>query len=160
MATDIRPIEPRDNAALAAVIRKCMEEFDLALEGTVYNDPETDHMSAQYTAEDASYWVATVDGELVGGAGIRRLTGAEGAVCELQRMFLSEAARGKGLGKALMQMCIDFARAAGYDSIYLESSPGMKAARRLYKGFGFETLDGPLGTTGHFSCQVWMLKKL
>ena len=36
----------------------------------------------------------------------------------------------------------------------------MTAAQKLYKRIGFENIDGPMGNTGHNSCQVWMIKKL
>jgi putative acetyltransferase len=38
--------------------------------------------------------------------------------------------------------------------------PYMKKAQQLYLKNGFEYLEGPMGNTGHYSCTVWMLKKL
>jgi putative acetyltransferase len=44
--------------------------------------------------------------------------------------------------------------------MYLETLKSMEAARRLYRRFGFEALDGPMGATGHSSCNYWMSRKL
>jgi putative acetyltransferase len=38
--------------------------------------------------------------------------------------------------------------------------PYMEAAQKLYKKNGFISLEKPMGATGHYSCNVWMLKKL
>ncbi len=47
-----------------------------------------------------------------------------------------------------------------YKNCYLETMPYMEAAQKLYKKNGFTNLEGPIGNTGHYSCNVWMLKKL
>jgi putative acetyltransferase len=44
--------------------------------------------------------------------------------------------------------------------MYLESFPDMKEAIRLYEQNGFRYLDKPLGNTGHYACNVWMVKNL
>jgi putative acetyltransferase len=36
----------------------------------------------------------------------------------------------------------------------------MHAAKALYKKNGFVNLESPMGNTGHYSCNVWMLKQL
>jgi putative acetyltransferase len=38
--------------------------------------------------------------------------------------------------------------------------PYMEAAQKLYKKNGFLNLNKPMGGTGHYSCNVWMLKKI
>ncbi|NCP51185.1 MAG: GNAT family N-acetyltransferase, partial [Flavobacteriales bacterium] len=48
----------------------------------------------------------------------------------------------------------------GFESCYLETLPYMEDARKLYAKVGFETLNEPMGDTGHYSCNLWMLKKL
>jgi len=52
------------------------------------------------------------------------------------------------------------ARFFGYEQCYLETMPYMTDAQKLYKKFGFEYIDAPMGCTGHTSCPVWMLKDL
>jgi putative acetyltransferase len=59
-----------------------------------------------------------------------------------------------------MKRCISAAREMGYKSIYLESMPELNKAVGLYEQFGFTHLDAPLGNTGHFGCDIWMMKSL
>ena len=46
----IRAIEPRDGAAMAAIVRRSLEAHGLDVPGTAYFDPELDHLSAHYGA--------------------------------------------------------------------------------------------------------------
>jgi putative acetyltransferase len=71
---------------------------------------------------------------------------------------LSET-RGKGLGKKLIQQCVETAKALGYTSMYIETMPELKNAVGLYESLGFKYLDGPLGESGHFGCDLWMLNR-
>ncbi len=48
----------------------------------------------------------------------------------------------------------------GFEICYLETLSFMTTAQKLYKRIGFENIDGPMGNTGHNSCEVWMTKKL
>ena len=49
--------------------------------------------------------------------------------------------RGKGLGRALMDRAIDFARQAGFVSLYLTTFRGLEAARHLYETSGFKLVS-------------------
>ena len=60
----------------------------------------------------------------------------------------------------MMEKCLDAARVFGFTRCYLETMPYMTDAQKLYKKYGFEYLDTPMGATGHSSCPVWMLKTL
>ena len=53
-----------------------------------------------------------------------------------------------------------FAKDVGFDQCYLETMPYMDDARKLYRKFGFKSIDQAMGDTGHYSCSVWMLKDL
>jgi putative acetyltransferase len=60
----------------------------------------------------------------------------------------------------LIEKCIEFATAKDFKKIYIESMPELKKALGIYEKFGFRYLDGPMGNTGHFGCDIWMLKEL
>jgi putative acetyltransferase len=60
----------------------------------------------------------------------------------------------------LISKCLDFAKGFGYKQVYIETMPELKKAVSVYEKFGFEYLNGPLGNTGHYGCDVWMLKSL
>jgi putative acetyltransferase len=157
----IRPIEPRDNSALAKVIRTTLEEFNANHPGTVYFDTTTDSLYELFSGMPGSiYYIAEMEGELVGGGGIFPTSGLPAGVCELVKMYLQKKARGIGLGKLLIQKAIDFAKNYGYQQIYLESMPELQQALKTYEKFGFEYIKQPLGNTGHFGCDLWMLRPL
>jgi putative acetyltransferase len=117
-------------------------------------------MYEQYRDENSFYYVVECDGEIVGGCGINALVGAGKEYCELQRMFLLGNCRGKGIAQQLMDKCLQGAMTFGYSYCYLETIKEFKAAVRLYKKNGFEHVYGPIGNTGHFSCEIKMVKPL
>ncbi len=157
----IRNIEKKDNAALARVIRNTLEEFGANHPGTVYYDESTDHLHEVFSVNPrAVYFIAEAGGEVAGGAGIFPTNGLPGDTCELVKMYLLPEVRGIGLGSRLIEKCIGFARQQGYKKIYLESMPELAKALKTYEKFGFVYLDVPMGNTGHFGCEKWMLKNL
>ena len=156
----IREIRPKDNPATAKMVRSVLIEMGMPKVGTAYADKALDAMFEQYDAPRSAYFLLVDGSDIVGAAGIAPLDNHEGNVCELQKMYFLEAARGRGLGTRMMETCLAKAREFGYDQVYIETMPYMKAARKLYVKFGFEYIDAPMGDTGHYSCQVWMLKTL
>jgi len=98
--------------------------------------------------------------EIVGGSGVYPTPGLPEGCCELVKLYLSPIARGKGIGKALIQQCFTSAKEFGYKSMYLETMPELSIAVGLYEQLGFKYLQGPLGNSGHFGCDIWMLKDL
>jgi putative acetyltransferase len=156
----IRLIAPADDPVVAHIVRSVLTEFGANKQGTAFADATTDHLSALFNKERAIYFVALIDNQIVGGAGIHPLDGGTPEVCELQKMYLLPECRGKGIARTLIEKCLDFARANGYTHCYLETLPELKQALRLYEYFGFQYLDGPMGATGHFGCDTWMLKTL
>lgn len=156
----IRPIQPEDNHKIAAIIRGVFDELDAPKTGTAYADPVLDRLSTAYEGGKSVYYIALLDGEVVAGAGIAPLENGSDGVCELQKMYASAGARGRGVGSKLMEACLKAATDFGYRQCYLETLPYMQAAQRLYAKYGFQYLDAPMGNTGHSSCPVWMLKEL
>lgn len=156
----IRPIRPADDERMARIIRTVMTEYGAVGEGYSIMDPEVDEMAEAYAGPGAAYFVALVDGEIVGGAGIGPLVGGPEDVCELKKMYLLGEARGLGLGRRLMERCLDAARDAGYGRCYLETLGHMTEARRLYERNGFTPIDAPMGATGHTGCNGWYIRDL
>ena len=156
----IRPIEPRDDAAMAAIIRAVMPEFGAGGAGFAISDPEVDWMHRAYSAPRHAYFVVERDGVVAGGGGVAPLAGADADVCELRKMYFLPRARGLGAGQAMMARCLDAARTLGFRRCYLETLHGMDAAMRLYERSGFQPLDAPLGDTGHGGCNRFYLRSL
>ena len=156
----IREIESKDNLKIAAVIRNVFEELDAPKVGTAYADPHLNTLFEVYQDDTEIYFVVEKDEIILGGCGIGKLIDAEIKICELQKMYLAKAARGKGIAKELMQKCLAFAKQVGYDKCYIETLPFMKDAQKLYVKSGFTYIDGPMGATGHNACDVFMIKDL
>lgn len=156
----IRNIEPGDNPVLAKIVRDTLTEFGANHAGTVYFDKTTDALFDLFQKKGANYFVAIIDNEIAGGGGIYPSDGLPEDTCELVKMYLLPKARGLGLGKKIIEKAMAFAKQAGYKKIYLESMPELKQALKVYEKFGFHHLSAPLGNTGHFGCQLWMLKEI
>lgn len=145
---------------MATIIRQTLAEFGANKPGTVYFDPSTDTLYELFRKPRSVYYIAKSNDEVVGGAGIYPTEGLDADTCELVKMYLLPQARGKGLGKMLITSCIEFARQAGYNHVYLETMPELRQALNVYAKMGFTYLKGPLGNSGHTGCSLWMLKNL
>jgi putative acetyltransferase len=156
----IRPIEPADNAAMAAVIRHVMPEFGADGPGFAIHDAEVDTMHDAYSQPRCAYFVIERDGVVVGGGGVAPLENAEPDVCELRKMYFLPTARGIGAGSAMMQRCLEAARTLGFRRCYLETLTGMDAAQALYARSGFKPLCASMGGTGHFGCDRFFILEL
>ena len=156
----IRNIQKTDNPFLSQIIKSTLKEFGANHPGTVYFDPSTDHLYELFQQEKAIYNVAILNEEIVGGGGIYPTEGLPEDTCELVKMYLSAKARGTGLGRTLIEKCIEQAKEKGFNKIYLETMPELKQALNIYAKFGFSYLTGPLGNSGHTGCSLWMLKEL
>ena len=161
----IRPIEARDDATIAAIIRSVMPEFGASGCGFAINDPEVDWMHRAYAEPRSAYFVierndASGHPVVEGGGGIAPLAGGDSSICELRKMYFLPSLRGLGAGTALMSRCLDAARACGFERCYLETLTGMDAAMRLYERSGFRRIDAPMGATGHGGCNTFYLREL
>lgn len=156
----IRPLEGRDNKELATLIRNVFLEFGIARPGTVYSDPTTDDLYHLFRKEGSIYWVAEDDGIIRGGCGIYPTDGLPEGCTELVKFYLAAESRGKGIGRMLMERSIESARQAGYRHLYLESLPELGRAITLYERTGFSKISHPLGNSGHFGCDIWMVMNL
>ena len=156
----IRTIQPGDDKALATIIRDTLTEFKANKPGTVYYDETTDHLSDVFKTAGSIYFVAELEGEIMGGSGIYPTANLPEGTCELVKLYLSSKARGKGLGKILLQKSIAAAKELGYKKIYLETMPELTIAIPMYEKLGFTYLSAAQGSSGHTGCDVWMIKEL
>lgn len=96
--------------------------------------------------------------EVVGGVGITSL-GQERGICELQKLYITPEAQGKGLAKDLMKVALEFAK-EHYTHCYLETLKKLQTANLLYIKLGFQQLDRPLNGSEHNATDAWFLKDL
>jgi putative acetyltransferase len=156
----IREIQLEDNTQIAAVIREVFVSDNYPKTGTAFADKQLDFMFEAYDKTRAAYFVVDGNGKIIGGGGISQLDNSTENICELQKMYFLQEARGKGIGFQMIQKCLEKATEFGYEKCYLETLPEMLTAQHLYKKAGFEYIDGPMGNTGHSTCPVWMIKNL
>ena len=156
----IRLIEKKDNAALANIVRSVFIELKAPTVGTAYADVSLENMFETYQQPQTVYFVVEDDGKIIGGAGISRLENGDENICELQKMYFLPEGRGLGMGKKIIELCLQKAKQFGYKKCYLETFFVMETAQELYKKFGFYYIDAPLGNTGHTACPIWMMKDL
>jgi putative acetyltransferase len=160
MGLETRAIRKSDDPHVARIIRTVMPEFGADGPGFAIHDAEVDGMFTAYAGPRSAYFVVTDGDRVVGGGGIAPLAGGDPSVCELKKMYFLSEARGRGVGRLLLERCLAAARERGYETMYLETLNSMTDAQRLYQKLGFLRIDGPLGNTGHFSCDTYYAMKL
>lgn len=160
MSLTFRNLEKRDNPIIAELIRSVFREFGIARPGTVYFDPTTDDLFTLFQKPGSVYWIAEEEGTIIGGCGIYATENLPEGCGELVKLYLNSSYRGKGIGRQLMDISIESARKFGYRQLYLESLPELGRAISLYERAGFRFIDYKMGDSGHFGCNIWMLKEL
>ncbi len=156
----IRRIRKEDDVSLAAIIRKNLEDCQLDLPGTAYFDPELDHLSCYYEErpDRRAYFVAEDEkGYVIGGVGVAEYDGFE-RCAELQKLYLTDEVKGKGLGRRLLQTAEAFVKKNGYERMYLETHSRLKAAIRLYESAGFLQIEPPQGVV-HGTMDTFFMKE-
>jgi putative acetyltransferase len=121
-----------DREAVRQLVHNALREYGLT--------PDPDHADRGLEDIEASFqdgWFKVLlspEANIVGCVGLLPLSET---TCELVKMFLAPDQRGRGLGKALMDMFLKEARAAGYQEIELETDTSLKEAVQLYQKYGF-----------------------
>lgn len=107
------------------------------------------------------YLAKSKDNFLLGCVGIAPL--AKPDACEMKRLYVREAARGAGLGRALATAAVNFAVAAGYREVMLDTLPSMSGAIAIYHSLGFEKIPpyypNPVPGALFFSKDLWSKPK-
>ncbi len=157
----IRPITAADNAQMAALVQSNLRAHGLDIPGTAYFDPELAHLSRFYgeRPDRRRYFVAVDDaGTVLGGAGLAEFDGLADCA-EMQKLYLADSAKGRGLGTRFVRLIEDSARALGYRFLYLETHTDLTAACRMYEKLGFTVIERPAGVQ-HGTMNRFYIKEL
>ena len=155
-ALEYRPLAPEHDAAMADLIRGNLRRFRLDIPGTAYYDEALDHLSAYYRQPGRAYYVLLEDGAVVGGIGLAEF---RGDCCELQKLYLADAVKGRGLGYDLIRHIEEKARELGYRSVYLETHTNLAAAIHVYERAGYREIPRPAGVV-HSTMNKFYIKQL
>lgn len=156
----IRLLELADVPAMLNIISESRAEYGIGKRGVELLEPADHALYSTYQRQRSLYFVALLEGEIVGGAGVAPLAGADPLTCELQRMYLRKDMRGRGIGRVLLSRCLAAARQFLYVRCYLETVAQMESALALYVRNGFIELKAPLGRTAHEHNDRWMVRPL
>lgn len=111
-------------------------------------DEELEHLDSKYGLPDGRLYVAFYQGELAGCIGMRKIDGEN---CEMKRLYVRPAFRGKHIGRELVERLIKDAKEIGYSHMLLDTLPFLKSAVCMYKSYGFYEIssynDSPMETS-------------
>lgn len=134
----IRPASAADAEAVRGMVFPVLREFGYEPEPEGH-DADLYDLDRWYDGRSGLFLVV-VDptGRVVGTGGLRRFDADR---AEVKKMYLVPVARGRGLGRRVMDVLVGFARAAGYRGIVLESSSRLQAGLAFYERYGFRAAD-------------------
>ena len=111
-------------------------------------EEELEHLDVKYGMPDGRLYIAFYGGELAGCIGLRKIDERN---CEMKRLYVRPAFRGKNIGNKLIQQIITDAKEAGYSHMLLDTLPFLKSAVHMYKAYGFYEIssynDSPMDTS-------------
>jgi putative acetyltransferase len=136
----IRPWQPEDRGAAAAVIRSSLSEYGLGWEADGA-DRDVLEVETYYLDRGGEFWVVEDRGQIVGTSAYYPIERGQQAV-EIRKMYLLPIARGQGLGRHLLGELERVIATKGYREIWIETASILKAAVQLYEQSGYQPATG------------------
>jgi ribosomal protein S18 acetylase RimI-like enzyme len=136
----IRRATPGDHAAVGAITLRSYVDDGHLPPGVDYADELAD---ASGRDRDAELWVAVAPSGTVLGSVTFAAPGTPYAEVadpdegEFRMLAVAHAARGRGVGEALVRRCVDRARELGLAGVAMSTQPSMASAHRVYERLGF-----------------------
>ena len=167
---NIRPATVEDIDVLVQIARKSFYGAFARFPG---NSPEDlkSYMDSAYTVEvlsaelsddDITYFVAEIGGELIGYAKLKQNSREEGVTgdnpIELCRLYNLQEFIGKGIGRALILKCLEFAVENRHDTIWLGVWEDNTSAINFYRKFGFEKCGEHVFQLGEDPQTDWLMQ--
>ncbi len=146
----IRRVDSRDRAAVTRELAAYLAHIGEDLDGEGL-DHDIVHWEKEY--DGVSGLLLLVEdpvGEIVGTAGVRSLGPGVG---EIKRMWIRPASQGLGLGRLLLNRCVEEARALGFRVLRLDTERRMASALHLYRSSGFREISD---YNGNPRAEIWM----
>ena len=130
----LREATNADIEIVKALVFSVLEEYTIP-RGDGSTDADLDDIEGNYNRNGGYFTVVEEGNRIVASMGVRRI---DNETCELRKMYALPAARGRGLGKLLMELALDKARELGFRRMVLETASPLKEAIALYKKYGFQ----------------------
>ena len=130
----LRPANNKDCDNIAGLVYGVLREYDL-MPDPACTDADIKDIEYSYFGRGGKFFVLEAeDGSIIGAYGLYPI---DEKTCELRKMYLHKAYRGKGLGKFLLEDALSKARRLGFERMILETASVLKEAIYLYKSYGF-----------------------
>lgn len=135
---------PDDRAVVEALFREYVSSLaeDISFQNV---DDELSHLPGKYARPGGVVLIAWDGGQAAGAVAYRMV---EPGVCEMKRLYVRPAFRGRDIGRELAGELIEDARGRGYRTMLLDTLASMQSARALYRDLGFAPVspyyDNPL----------------
>ncbi len=145
---------PEDRATVEALFREYMSSLaeDISFQNP---DDELASLPGKYARPGGVVLIAWEGTEAAGAIACRMF---EPGVCEMKRLYVRPAFRGRNLGRELANELIEDARGRGYRTMLLDTLASMQAARGLYRDLGFRPVepyyDNPLPGTLYMALEL------
>jgi putative acetyltransferase len=133
MLTIRQALFPAEQADVVSIFREYVRSPTVSLD---FQEHETEFagLPGKYAAPEGRLLLARDGDTVLGCAALRRV---DGSTCEMKRVYVRPVARGRNLGRQLVEALLAEARLAGYSRICLDVLPEFIAAQRLYESLGF-----------------------
>jgi ribosomal protein S18 acetylase RimI-like enzyme len=145
---------PDDRAIVESMFREYVASLseDISFQNV---DDELSRLPGKYARPGGVVLIAW-DGADAAGAVAYRMV--EPGVCEMKRLYVRPAFRGRDIGRELAEELIEDARAQGYRTMLLDTLASMQSARALYRALGFRPVeayyDNPLPGTMYMALEI------
>lgn len=143
MREHARPATSSDVAVVAALGLELRAELAplrggrRAIASAPWSEPLEPHVTTALAAGDELVAVGCLDDVVVGYGAVRQRAGHDGAcVAELHELYVTEAARGIGVGEAVLEVVLDWASGRGCVGVDAVALPGMRETKNFFETFG------------------------
>lgn len=144
ISSSIEPARERDAFQISALYKKVWDEYRSKFPNELIADREASVKQVKQWIKQDTYFIAKENGKVVGVVGCSLKRGT----CRLIHMVVDKNKRRKGIGSALTEKVITYARENNAFKVWLDTIPILKEAISLYKRFG-------LVKCGHLKKHYW-----
>lgn len=133
MLTIRQAVFPTDLQDVISIFREYVSSPTVSLDFQEY-EAEFADLPGKYAAPEGRLLLVQEAGAVLGCAALRRI---DESTCEMKRVYVRPGARGRNLGRLLVEAILREAKLAGYARICLDVLPEFTAAQQLYEAMGF-----------------------